>query len=158
MKRTVSALIIFVFVGQSWASVGLKISSGLWPEAKASQTLLQVAEAEESPGLRPSMFEGVRDGRSAAERRPSGATFFGGAVCGLLAGLICTGILWAVTGPDQVPIIHQKKAMEKGDEYFEGFVNGYEERTKAKKRSARLGGGLAGTAVFVILYLSATSD
>ena len=148
MKRIVSIFIILVFAGQSWAAVGLKANSGLF----------QIASADDPPGLKYSMEDGIRDGEMAGERRPSSSTVAGGIACGVLGGLICTGILWAMTGPDPVPLRYQAKAEGKGEEYYNGFVYGYEKRTKEKKRGARLGGGLLGTAAFVALYISATAD
>ena len=74
------------------------------------------------------------------------------------AGLFALASFGAVTGPDPVPLRYQAPAETKGEEYYKGFVHGYETKTKAKKRGARLTGGLLGTAAFVLLLLNANSD
>lgn len=99
------------------------------------------------------MADGYTDGRIAAESRSTGGSFGGGLVCGVLTGLIGTGILWGATGGDEVPMDLISSYHSKGSDYAMGFANGYKEVTKQRKRGARLGGGLLGTAAFVMLFL-----
>jgi len=67
--------------------------------------------------------------------------------------LIGAGILWGLTEGDDLPtdlmILHK----EKGSEYLMGFMSGYKERTKQKKRGVRLSGGILGTVTTVIIFL-----
>ncbi len=103
-----------------------------------------------------SMADGFNDGRVAAEGRGTAGSFVGGFACGFFTGLIGTGILWGVTGGDDVPIhlMGSSVVQEKGSNYSMGFSQGYKERTKQKKRGARLGGGLLGSATILILIIS----
>lgn len=103
------------------------------------------------------MADGYTDGRIVAEGRGTTGSFVGGLACGFLTGLIGTGVLWGVTGGDDIPLHLNANIRGKGSDYSMGFMQGYKERTKQKKRGARLGGGLLGTAGFVLLLLSANN-
>ena len=103
------------------------------------------------------LADGYTAGKITAEGMSTTGPFLGGFACGFLTGLIGTGILWGVTGGDDVPFHLYSEIQEKGSDFSIGFVNGYIERTKQKKRGARLGGGLLGTAGFLVLFLSATN-
>ncbi|MFC1485745.1 hypothetical protein ACFL55_01810 [Candidatus Latescibacterota bacterium] len=115
--------------------------------------LAQVGEPV-SPSPVFTMSEGYMAGRITAEGRSTTGSFVGGLFCGMLTGLIGTGILWGVTQGDDVPIQFISTYQGKGTDYSMGFINGYRERTKEKKRGARLGGGLLGTAAFLVFFLS----
>ena len=127
---------------------------------QASSLLTPVLLAQTDQQTQASVYtlaDGYTEGKILAEDLSTGGHFLGGFACGFLSGLIGTGILWGVTGGDDVPLHLNPDIEGKGSDYSMGFLRGYKERTKQKKRGARLGGGLLGTAGFVLVYLSATS-
>ena len=123
-------------------------------------TRLLMAQADQPRPVQPhyTMTEGYIDGKIAAEGRGTAGSFLGGFTCGILTGLVGTGILWGITRGDSPPYELKAKIRSKGTDYREGFIQGYKERTKQKKRGARLGGGLLGTAGILALIFSASDS
>ncbi len=115
---------------------------------------LAQASQQTQQGSLYTIADGYTAGRITAEGMSTTGHFLGGFACGFLTRLIGTGILWGVTGGDDVPFHLNSEIQEKGSDFSIGFVNGYIERTKQKKRGARLGGGLLGTAGFLVLFVS----
>jgi hypothetical protein len=102
-----------------------------------------------------SMADGMIAGEVLAGTRGTGGSFAGGFAGGLFLGLIGTGIAYAAQGPADLPLTARADAQRYGSEYLLGLQQGYAERSKAKKRSSALTGGLLGTATLVLLVLSA---
>jgi hypothetical protein len=92
-------------------------------------------------------------GREAAGSAHSGAGWMGGGLLsGVVLGLIGTGVIWAMATsstaqPDRVPDGVESAC----------YRAGYSARAKSINTSSALTGGLIGTAVFLVLVLSATS-
>ena len=179
MKLIIIALMLSLSVAtiSSHAAVGFYVANGhgtsheniantrviaLWKTATVEQKLdllrmpLVMAQAGQQTQQSHvySMTDGYTAGKMAAKGRSTGYNFVGGLACGFLTGLIGTGILWGVTSGDDVPSHLKTNFQDKGADYSMGFIQGYKERTKQKKRRARLGGGLLGTAGAVVLLLS----
>ena len=129
--------------------------------------LLARAEAlpmEEAPDIRPKLrpqasFQASCDsstgsGRTDASQRHGSVNWFGGGLLGGgLLGLIGAGVLVAAAAntnpqPDSVP----------SDVDEDCYRDGYRGRAKNKNMMATLGGGLLGTAAFVVMWLAVLSD
>jgi hypothetical protein len=136
-------------------------SSFIVKELLARAEALPMEEAPDSrPKLRPqASFQASCDsstgsGRADATQRHGSAGWFGGGLGGgVLLGLIGAGVLVAAAAntnpqPDSVP-----SAVDE-DCYREG----YRSRAKNKNMMATLGGGLLGTAAFVVVWLAVLSD
>ena len=179
MKLTIALVLsLSVAASSSRAAVGFHVANGralpheniadtsviaLWETMAEGQRLdllrmpLVLAQAgqQTQQGRVYTWNDGYIAGKIAAEDRGTAGSFVGGLTCGLLTGLIGTGILWGVTGGDDASLHLNANVRGKGVDYSTGFTQGYKERTKQKKRNARLGGGLLGTAGIVLLILSA---
>jgi len=100
-----------------------------------------------------SKADGYTAGQLAAESRGTAGSLGGGFVCGFVVPVIGPGVLWTVTRGDEVPAYLAGSYEGKGSDYSNGFADGYGDRTKQKKRGARLGGGLLGSAAGLATYL-----
>jgi hypothetical protein len=115
-----------------------------------------VVDRQQAPAVETrSMADGMVAGHMLANTQGTGGSFAGGFVGGLVLGLIGTGIAYAAQGPSELPITAFANSQKHGSEYVLGVQQGWAERSKAKKRSSALTGGLLGTATFVVLLLSA---
>lgn len=126
-----------------------------WQDEQLRLFQLSQAVQGQTEGRVYTMADGYIAGRLAAENRDTAGSFVGGLAVGFLTGLIGTGILWGLTDGDDVPHYLMSSYQGKGLDYSVRFMSGYKERTKQKKRGARLGGGLLGTIAFLVLYHSA---
>ena len=89
----------------------------------------------------------------AATGHHSGGWFWGGVGSGALLGLIGTGIITAVGAssdpqPKEVPAGYDPAC----------YRDGYHSKAKSKNTMSALTGGLVGTAVFVVIYVAASSQ
>src|SRR5687768_11118447 len=92
-------------------------------------------------------------GRDAADQLHSGSGWMaGGFVSGILLGLIGTGISWAMASSSSVEVNRVPDGVEASC-----YRDGYTSKAKSKNSSNALTGGLLGTAVLVVLVVSATS-
>ena len=92
-------------------------------------------------------------GRDAADQLHSGSGWMaGGFVSGILLGLIGTGISWAMASSSSVEVNRVPDGVEASC-----YREGYTSKAKGKNSSNALTGGLLGTAVLVLLVVSATS-
>jgi hypothetical protein len=92
-------------------------------------------------------------GREAADQLHSGSGWMaGGFVSGILLGLIGTGISWAMASSSSVEVNRVPDGVEASC-----YRDGYTSKAKSKNSSNALTGGLLGTAVLVVLVVSATS-
>ena len=106
-----------------------------------------------------SINDGYVEGRLAAEFHGTPGWFVGGIGSGLAGGLIGTGIIWIFAGSSGTGL-HEFELREihsKGDRYYRGYIGGHQERMQSKRKSSALGGGLIGTAVGVIILISAAN-
>lgn len=93
-------------------------------------------------------------GREAADQAHSGSGWMaGGFVSGILLGLIGTGISWAMANSSTVDVQRVPEGVESSC-----YREGYASKAKGKNSSNALTGGLLGTAVLVLLVVSATSS
>jgi hypothetical protein len=104
-----------------------------------------------------SMAEGVLHGQTLADGRGTGGSFAGGFAGGIFLGLIGTGIAYAAQNPSELPMHERVEAQWFGSEYVLGLQQGYADRTRSRKRSSALTGGLLGTATLVVLVMSSGS-
>ena len=92
-------------------------------------------------------------GREAADQFHSGSGWMaGGFVSGILLGLIGTGISWAMASSSSVDVNRVPDGVEASC-----YRDGYTSKAKSKNSSNALTGGLLGTAVLVVLVVSAAS-
>lgn len=96
------------------------------------------------------------DGARTADMRGTGGNFAGGFVGGVVLGLIGTVIAYASADadPPNVPIKPPPVYADTSGTYLLAFRRGYDDRLRAKRKSAALGGGLLGTAVAVVAVVS----
>lgn len=106
------------------------------------------------------MAKGRMDGQGAAQTKGTGGWMTGGVVTGLFTGLIGTAIIWAVAGSSDVgiPADRRLQIASEPPTYQQSYEMGYGEKLKSKRKGAALGGGLLGTAAFVLLLLSAQGE
>jgi hypothetical protein len=91
-------------------------------------------------------------GREAADQLHSGSGWMaGGFVSGILLGLIGTGISWAMASSSTVENNRVPDGVEASC-----YRDGYTSKAKSKNGTNALTGGLLGTAVLVVLVVSAT--
>ena len=167
--RCVSALLIVCFTaGSSFAGIGLKTPPSRVIAANSQQSatdgwwvdqiglVAQAVETQET-SRQYTMADGYTEGRMAADNMGTGGSVLGGFASGLFFSLLGTGIVYFSTGPSSPPMHQVMINKEKGSDYQMGFASGYQERSKQKKRNARLGGGLVGTAIFIWAYSQAQS-
>lgn len=123
----------------------------------AAPLTAQVAETS-SRFSGATMAAGINDGTLRAESTGTGGYFAGGLVSGVFLGLIGTGITYAVaaTSDVSVPASQQAEISEGSPEYAQGYRTGFGDRVKAKRKQSALMGGLLGTAVGVVILLSAS--
>jgi hypothetical protein len=104
------------------------------------------------------MAAGLIDGEALGEGPGTGGKLGVGLAVGVLTGLIGTGIGYFVIGPDPLSPEALQRSAGKSADYQLGLKNGWEQKTRSRKRKAFLGGGLLGTAAFVAIYATATSS
>lgn len=103
------------------------------------------------------MSAGVVEGEMLAENKSTSGKLGLGLGIGALTGLIGTGIGFFVIGPEPMSAEALQRYSNKSPEYQMGFKNGWDRKTKSRKRNAFLAGGLLGTAAFVAIVASAQS-
>ena len=92
-------------------------------------------------------------GREAAEELHSGSGWMaGGFLSGVLLGLIGTGISWAIANSSSVEVNRMPDGVEASC-----YREGYTSKARSKNTSNALTGGLLGTALLVVLIVSASS-
>ena len=92
-------------------------------------------------------------GRADADQVHSGSGWMaGGFVSGILLGLIGTGVAWAMASSSTVEVSPVPEGLDASC-----YRDGYTSKAKSKNATNALTGGLLGTAVLVVLLVSATS-
>jgi hypothetical protein len=122
-----------------------------------ANAFMETVQSPQTPESKDTMAAGLIDGEALAEGRRTGGKLGAGLGIGVLTGLIGTGIGYFVIGPDDLSPEAMQRSEGKSPEYQLGLKNGWERKTRSKKRNAFLAGGLLGTAAFVVLLASAQS-
>ena len=106
------------------------------------------------------MAKGTLDGQTAAQNVGTGGWMAGGVVTGLFTGLIGTAVIWAVAGSSDVSVPADRKITIANETatYQQAYEAGFGNKLKSRRKAAALGGGLLGTAAFVLIYISASSS
>jgi len=96
---------------------------------------------------------GFIDGQLAGGKEEQMGWMAGSCGAGLLAGCLGSGVVWAVASGDLPEYVPEGTA-----EYKMGYVEGYKEASKSKKRGAAMVGGVIGflintTAIILILTI-----
>lgn len=92
-------------------------------------------------------------GRADADQVHSGSGWMaGGFVSGILLGLIGTGITWAMANSSTVEVSRVPEGLDANC-----YRDGYTSKARSKNTTNALTGGLLGTAVLIVLVVSATS-
>ena len=95
------------------------------------------------------------EGENAASTQHSSAGWFlGGVGSGVLLGLIGTGVVTAAAAMTHP----QPKLIPDNIKNQNCYINGYSKKGKSKNTLSALCGGLVGTAVFVVIYVSAQNN
>jgi len=125
----------------------------------AQQTQPAAVTQSGTPSNSELMARGRLDGQSAAQQVGIGGWMTGGVVTGVFTGLIGTVVIWAVAGSSgvSVPADRRVSIADQPATYQQSYEAGYSEKLKSRRKGAALGGGLLGTAAFVLLYVSANS-
>ncbi|MDE2704204.1 MAG: hypothetical protein F4Z57_18485 [Gemmatimonadetes bacterium] len=143
-----SMLLVFVFgLAAQTAHAG--------PSLKG--TVLAYSDTLKTP--KKTIADGYLEGRRVAELATSkGAPGLGGGlVAGLLGGIIGTAIVYSLTEGDDPDIITLSNYEGESADFKLGFRQAYRETYKEKKKKQRLGGGLLGTVILVVVYLQTAS-
>jgi hypothetical protein len=99
--------------------------------------------------------QGLLDGRHAARQQPVGGRFVGGFAAGLGLGLIGTGVVYAIaSGPPEIPGDQLLAIADRPAAYQQTYQQAYRDDLRKRRQSQALMGGLAGTAVFVTVFLA----
>ena len=125
--------------------------------ASNQTTAAQSPQPTVSAARDDTMAAGLLEGEMLAETKPTGGKLGLGLGIGVLSGLIGTGIGFFVIGPEPMSVEAMQRYSSKGPDYQMGFKNGWDRKTKSRKRNAFLAGGLLGTAAFLALVASAQS-
>ena len=96
---------------------------------------------------------GMMDGEMHAERQGTWGKFAGGLAIGLFTGPLGPGIGYFLIGPTPMDGEALNAMDGKGSDYQLGFLTGWNKKTKAKKRSIFLVGGLLGAAVAYFILI-----
>ena len=99
------------------------------------------------------MSWGMMEGEIHAERPSTRGTLSAGLFTGVMTGLLGTGIGYFIVGPAPLDAKAYQALEGKGADYQYGFEIGWKKKTKFRKRSAFLGGGMLGTVVFVVFFV-----
>ncbi len=126
---------------------------------KPAATLSPAPAAVQRTSPDSTLEMGILRGRAAADQHSTSGNLLGGFAWGIFLGLIGTGIAYAIaSGSDtSVPPVEAVRLSLAPAPFAQGFQAGFSEQMKSKKKSSALTGGLLGTALFVVIYLSATS-
>ena len=93
------------------------------------------------------------DGEMHAERQGTWGKFAGGLAIGLFTGPLGSGIGYFLIGPTPMDGEALNAQDGKGSDYQRGFLTGWNKKTKAKKRSIFLVGGLLGAAALYFILI-----
>ena len=162
ISRQFCAIVLFCLpsLAEQEAQSFKSSSIGLgFKKAPVSMSLV-LAQAGQAVEQKPTytMIDGYTEGKFLAEDISTDGYSTGALVCGFFTGLIGTGIMWAVTDGNDVPIEMIPDIQAKGSDYAMGFTKGYKERTKKRKRGAVMKGGLVGTAGIIFLVVANNSQ
>ncbi|MDQ3996362.1 MAG: hypothetical protein M3303_05035 [Gemmatimonadota bacterium] len=135
----------------------------LAPPAAAQQPTQQgrrdsVAVAD--PAASAALFlQAQADGRMAAARAGTAGWAIGGFASGFFVGLIGTGVSWALAGSSHVELPADQRLLivSQPVTYQQAYEKGYADRVRSKRKSSALTNGLLGTALFLTIFVSATS-
>jgi hypothetical protein len=95
----------------------------------------------------------VRGREAANSQHSSSGWMAGGVASGVVLGLIGAGIITAIAS-SSAPQVQQSPDGVDAACYRDGFTS----RARSRNTTSALAGGLIGTAAFLLIYLSATSD
>jgi hypothetical protein len=111
-----------------------------------------------APGSSDTMAAGLLEGQALAEGHGTGGNLGTGLAVGVLTGFIGTGIGYFVIGPSPLSAEALQKSLGKSADYQLGVKTGWEDKTRSKKRSSFLVGGLLGTAAWVLVLTASRSN
>lgn len=161
--KLISTIAVMIFLtGMASAAPNLE-ATGAVAKTPHSLFMLRVAEGEPLDGMMHaplvrvrSISDGMFDGMMAAERIGTGGNVVGGLLVGVFTGLIGTGIGYLIIGPANIDVnaLVMMEGVGKGGEYQNGFMVGWDKKTRSRKKNAFLAGGLLGTLAIVTLMLS----
>ena len=152
--RTLTIALGLLFISNTADAQYLRNAAGPQPVRREAVSTIPLTPT--SPVLRylnPDCDLDRTRGREAADQLHSGSGWMaGGFVSGVLLGLIGTGISYAIASSSSVEVSRVPDGVEASC-YREGYVS----KAKGTNTSNALTGGLLGTALLVVLIVSASS-
>jgi hypothetical protein len=136
----------------------------LAPAAGAQQPAQQgrrdsVAVADAAAASAALFAHAQSDGRMAAASVGTGRWAIGGFASGFLVGLVGTGVSWALARSSGVELPPDKRLLIDSQPitYQQAYEKGFADKVRSNRKSAALTNGLLGTALFLTIFVSATS-
>ena len=128
-------------------------SIALAQDAQPTTAPAATAPAEE-------LARGRLEGQVAAQSRGTSGWAVSGFLAGAGAGLIGTGVVWAIAAGSDVspPADRRLLIVNQSAIYQQGFEMGYGEKLKSRRKRSALTGGLVGTAVAVVAILGSQGN
>jgi hypothetical protein len=141
---TALALLAPAAAAQQPAQQGRRDSLSVGEPAAASAALFAQAQS---------------DGRVAAASVGTGRWAIGGFASGFFVGLIGTGVSWALAGSTNAEVPPEKRLLIASQPiaYQQAYEKGFADKVRSNRKSAALTNGLLGTALFLTIFVSATS-
>lgn len=141
---TALALFAPAVAAQQPAQQGRRDSVGVSDPAVASGALIAQAQS---------------DGRVAAASVGTWGWAIGGFASGFFVGLVGTGVSWAVARSSNVEVPPDKRLLiaNQPTTYQQAYEKGFADKVRSNRKSAALTNGLLGTALFLTIFVSATS-
>jgi hypothetical protein len=110
---------------------------------------------DEAPATADVVARARLDGSLAANKRRTRAYFAGGVVSGATLAYVGTAIAYVTAGHAKVglPTAQQRTIADSSETYRHAFTDAYARRVKQKRKSSALAGGVAGTAIMLIILV-----
>lgn len=127
-------------------------------EAQATQQGTAAAVAAPAAVTAEMLAKARLEGQSAAQN--AGGWFGRSVAIGVFTGLIGTAVTYGVAANSGVELPAEKKLEIAGQPaaYQEHYEKAYADKVRSKRKSTALGGGILGTAAFVVLLVSSAGS
>jgi hypothetical protein len=118
-----------------------------------------VVVADQAAAAAALFVQGQADGRKAGAAVGTGRWAIGGFASGFLVGLVGTGVSWALAGSSNVDLPPDNRLAVAGQPitYQQAYEKAFADKVRSNRKSAALTNGLLGTALFLTIFVSATS-
>lgn len=152
-----------LMVALSWqtaqAAMGLSYNPTRLPKPPAelstesfSHGVWRLAQVDPQASTKYTSAKGMIEGEMMGENIGTGGNFAVGFLVGAVTGILGSGIGYFVIGPASMNAQARHRIEGKGDDYYLGFKNAWDKKTRSRKRNAFLGGGVLGWLAFLAIY------